>query len=69
MFRKQKGLSQRGLFAISGIDNGTICRMENGELNVTLKSVAVLARALDIPEWRLLLKVEEEIKESTNSQV
>ena len=51
----QKGLSQRGLFALSGIDNGMISRMENGEINVTLNTIAHLADALEVPYWKLVI--------------
>lgn len=46
--RMQKGLSQRALSAICNIDNGEISRMENGEINVTLNTIAQLADALEV---------------------
>lgn len=49
-------MSQRGLFAISGIDNAMICRMENGEVNVTLNTLVTLADALSV-------KVDELVKD------
>lgn len=54
--RTGKGLSQRDLSALCTIDNADISRMENGEINVTLKTVAQLAEALDIPLIKLLKK-------------
>ncbi len=53
-FRTEKGLSQRDLYAICNIDNAEISRMENGEVNVTLNTLAQLAEALDIPAYMLL---------------
>ena len=52
--RNQKGLSQRALYALCGIDNGMISRMENGEINVTLKTIGILADALEVPYWKLI---------------
>jgi predicted transcriptional regulator len=53
-FRRQKGLSLRALYAICGIDHGMLSRMENGKINVTLKTVAILADALEVPYWKLI---------------
>lgn len=53
-FRNEKGLSQRDLYALCNIDNAEISRMENGEVNVTLNTLAQLAEALDIPADMLL---------------
>ena len=53
-FRNEKGLSQRDLYALCNIDTAEISRMENGEVNVTLNTLAQLAEALDIPEYMLL---------------
>ncbi|MBO9200173.1 MULTISPECIES: helix-turn-helix domain-containing protein [Niastella] len=52
--RNEKGLSQRDLYALCNIDNAEISRMENGEVNVTLNTLAQLAEALDIPAYLLL---------------
>ena len=54
--RTGKGLSQRDLSAMCTIDNADISRMENGEINVTLKTVAQLADALDVPLIKFLKK-------------
>jgi transcriptional regulator with XRE-family HTH domain len=53
-FRNEKGLSQRDLYALCNIDNAEISRMENGEVNVTLNTLAQLAEALDVPPYMLL---------------
>jgi transcriptional regulator with XRE-family HTH domain len=58
-FRNQRGLSQRDLFYLSGIDNGTICRMENGQHNVTLNTLSILAKALEVQCWELLFTPDQ----------
>lgn len=52
--RNQKGLSQRQLSAMCNVDNADISRMENGEINVTLNTIAQLADALEVPFFRLM---------------
>lgn len=59
-YRDQRGLSQRALFALSGIDNGMLSRMENGQINVTLKTISTLAESLDVSCWQLLFTTEED---------
>jgi transcriptional regulator with XRE-family HTH domain len=54
-FRAQKRLSQRALDAISGIDHGMISRMENGQVNVTLNTLTILAAALQITAYELII--------------
>lgn len=53
-FRRCKSLSQRGLTAICGIDHGMISRMENGEVNVTLNTLSLLADALGVKVYELV---------------
>jgi len=52
--RTQKGLSQRQLSAMCNVDNADISRMENGEINVTLNTIAQLADALEVPFFKLM---------------
>jgi len=59
-YRNKRGLSQRTLYALCGIDNATISRMENGQVNVSLNTLYLLADALDIQGWELLVKTEDE---------
>jgi transcriptional regulator with XRE-family HTH domain len=59
-FRKQRSLSQRALDALCGIDHAMISRMENGEVNVTLSTLNVLADALKVSPHELV-KEEDEI--------
>jgi len=46
--RMAKGYSLRELYAASGIDNGKISRMEQGETNVTILTIVRLAQALEV---------------------
>lgn len=59
-YRDQRGLSQRALFALSGIDNGMLSRMENGQINVTLKTISTLAESLDVSCWQLLFTTDKD---------
>ena len=59
-------MSQRALFAQCGIDNGMISRMENGEVNVTLKTLVVLADALEVAPFMFLI---EEAKDENDTEV
>lgn len=53
--RKDKGFSQRELSSRCNIDNADISRMENGDINITLKTLQQLAEAMDIAVWELLV--------------
>ena len=57
-YRSQKRLSQRALDAVSGIDHGMISRMENGQVNVTLNTLAILSAALQVSPYELILQNE-----------
>lgn len=46
--RASKGLSQRGLAAISGITQATIAQIESGKANPTVKTLDALAKALNV---------------------
>ncbi len=52
--RKERGFSQRELSARCNVDNADISRMENGEINVTLRTVSQLADALEVAILELL---------------
>lgn len=51
--RRERGLTQIQLAERCGIDNKTISRAENGRYAISIDQVARLARALDVPPWRL----------------
>ncbi|NEW73540.1 MULTISPECIES: helix-turn-helix domain-containing protein [Streptomyces] len=51
--RLDKGLTQMQLGARAGIDNKTISRIENGRYPTSIDQIARLARALDVPSFRL----------------
>lgn len=59
-YRNRRGFSQRELFHISGIDHGMISRIENGQINITLNTLFLLAEALNVPCWKLLVPMDEE---------
>jgi transcriptional regulator with XRE-family HTH domain len=52
--RKEKGMSLRDLDAKSGVDHARIGRLERGNENVTLETVAILADALGVNYLDLL---------------
>jgi len=58
-YRNQRGLSQRELFSVCGIDHGMISRMENGQVNVTLNTLSILAEALNVSCCELLFRPDD----------
>lgn len=44
--RKQRGLTQEDLCGIAEIDRSYLSEIENGKMNVTIKSLVVIAKAL-----------------------
>lgn len=67
-YRNKRGLSQRALYHLSGIDNGMLSRMENGQVNVTLNTLSILARTLNVPCSELLLTTDDDrVLEKTQS--
>ncbi|WP_298741277.1 helix-turn-helix transcriptional regulator [uncultured Chitinophaga sp.] len=46
--RMAKGYSLRELYALCGIDNSTISKMEKGEINITILTIVKLAQALEV---------------------
>lgn len=52
--RKEKKLSQRGLASLCNVDHADISRIENGQINVSLNTVAQLADALEVSYLKLL---------------
>lgn len=59
-YRNQRGLSQRALFSLCGIDNGMLSRMENGQINVTLNTLSILATTLEVSCWELLVATDDD---------
>jgi transcriptional regulator with XRE-family HTH domain len=47
--RKRKGLSQKALADIVGMDAGNLARIENGHIEPTPKNLLKLAEALEVP--------------------
>ncbi len=57
--REERGYSQRELSTRCNVDNADISRMEKGNINVTLRTAAQLADALDARVIDLLMKKPE----------
>ena len=53
-YRDEKGLTQDELAEKSGVSRRRIIQIEQGEIDVTLLTVAKLAAALDIQFWDLV---------------
>ena len=52
--RKQKGITQQGLSEVSGIDQSSISRMENGKQSISLNNLYLIADALEVTVESLL---------------
>lgn len=48
LIRKHKAMTQETLGLITGIDNADISKYESGKINLTLKTIAKFAIALDV---------------------
>jgi len=44
--RKERGLTQEDLCGLAEIDRSYLSEIENGKMNVTIKSLVVIAKAL-----------------------
>lgn len=51
--RTARGLTQEQLATEIGIDPKTISRAENGRYPISVDQIARIARALNVPTWRL----------------
>jgi transcriptional regulator with XRE-family HTH domain len=56
--RQEKDLSLRKLAALCSIDHSDISRLETGQINPTLMTIAELAKALDVSISKLMKGVE-----------
>lgn len=52
--REKRGLSQQGLADICNIPKTTIGRIERAEINTTIKTLVVIANALELDPKELL---------------
>lgn len=57
--RKLKGIKQVDLAITAGIDNSSLRRIEEGKANPTVKSLAKIAKALDVPIIELFTRINE----------
>ncbi|RYY56059.1 MAG: XRE family transcriptional regulator [Chitinophagaceae bacterium] len=57
--RKRKDLTQLDLELTSGINNGDISRIENGQKNLEFITIVKLADALGVELYELFKKVKE----------
>ena len=48
VFRQYRGLTQQALADAAGVSKTTICEMETGRKNGSVKTLARIARALDV---------------------
>jgi transcriptional regulator with XRE-family HTH domain len=55
--RKEKKLTQLDLEVRSGIDNGDISRIENGQKNIEFHSIVKLAMALEVELHQFFPKI------------
>ena len=51
--RRDRDLTQEQLAERAGVDSKTISRAENGHFNIGVDLISALARALEVPTWRL----------------
>ena len=54
--RKEKGFTQEDLCGAAEIDRSYLSEIENGKMNVTVKSLVTIAEALDCTLADLILK-------------
>lgn len=58
--RRYLGLSQERLAELAGLHRTYIGMIERGEKNITLRNIEKLAKALKIPIYKLLKKIEND---------
>lgn len=46
--RKEKGMTQEDLCGVTELDRSHLSEIENGKMNVTIKSLSKIADALDV---------------------
>lgn len=53
-YRSKKGLSQEKLAELSNLHRTYISAVERGIRSISLNNIEKIAKALEIPEWKLL---------------
>lgn len=59
LYRMKRGLSLKALSELSGIDSGTINRLEHGKASPRPRTVKSLCEALEVPFEELFTIVEQ----------
>lgn len=63
-FRKAKGLSQEVLSGLAGLDRTHYSKIERGLRSPTIDTLFRIAQALDVPPYKLVQALEDEIAEN-----
>lgn len=53
--RKNAGLTQMAIKKLTGFDQSWLSQVENSLSSISLDNMAVLAKAVGVPLWKLLL--------------
>ena len=61
--RQQRGLSQEGLAALSGLSRAFVGEIERGEVNVSFSTLIALAGGLNIPATMVVAEYERKTGE------
>lgn len=59
-YRNKKGLSQEKLADITHLQRTYIGSVERGERNISLKNILIIAKALEVEPYKLLIFKEKE---------
>jgi len=51
--REQEGISQHELALRCDFETSNMCRIESGKTNLTVKTIATIAKALELPFYRI----------------
>lgn len=65
--RKQRGLSQEGLAALSGLSRAFVGEIERGEVNVSFSTLTALAEGLNVPLATVMTKYERATQGGTGN--
>lgn len=57
--RKERGLTQEDLCGLAKIDRSYLSEIENGKMNVTIKALVGIAKALKVKLSEIILEQDE----------